>query len=172
MVRSRSPAPKVLRAAQQMLFAIDPLASAYQARSVNDMLAASLAQRTFALTLLHGFAALALAGLGLYGVLAYTVAQRTREIGVRMALGASPAQALALVARESAAVVGIGLFIGIGGALATARMFASLLFGVGPGDPAALTAALVVLGTVALIATLLPARRAARVDPVVALRAE
>ena len=89
-----------------------------------------------------------------------------------MALGASPAQALALVARESAAVVGIGLFIGIGGALATARMFVSLLFGVGPGDPAALTAALVVLGTVALIATLLPARRAARVDPVVALRAE
>jgi len=153
-----------------MLFAIDPLASAYQARSVNDMLAASLAQRTFALTLLHGFAALALAGLGLYGVLAYTVAQRTREIGVRMALGASPAQATR--ARESVAVVGIGPFIGIGGALATARMFASLLFGVGPGDPAALSAALVVLGTVALIATLLPARRAARVDPVVALRAE
>ena len=124
------------------------------------------------MTLLHGFAALALAGLGLYRVLAYTVVQRTREIGVRMALGASPAQALARVARESAAVVGIGLFIGIGGALATARMFASLLFGVGPSDPAALSAALIVLGTVALIATLLPARRAARVDPVGALRAE
>src|SRR5439155_26189901 len=125
VVRSRSAAPEVLRAAQQMLFAIDPLASAYQARPVSEMLTASLAQRTFALTLLHGFAALALAGLGLYGVLAYTVAQRTREIGVRMALGASPAQATR--ARESVAVVGIGPFIGIGGALATARMFASLL---------------------------------------------
>ena len=115
---------------------------------------------------------LVLAGLGLYGVLAYTVAQRKREIGVRMALGARPVQALALVARESGAVVGVGLLVGLGGALATARLFAGLLFGVGPADPIALTAAFVVLGTVALAATLLPARRAARVDPVVALRAE
>jgi putative ABC transport system permease protein len=113
-----------------------------------------------------------LAGLGLYGVLAYTVSQRTREIGVRMALGARPAQALALVARESAAVVCVGLLLGLGGALVTARVFAGLLFGVGPADPLALTAALVVLGAVALAATLLPARRAANVDPVVALRAE
>jgi predicted permease len=174
VVRSHLPAAEVLRTAQQVLFAADPRGSAYQARSLSDMLAASLSQRAFAMTLLHGFAALALAlaGLGLYGVLAYTVAQRTREIGVRMALGARPAQALALVARESGAVVGVGLLLGLGGALATARLFAGLLFGVGPADPIALTAALVVLGTVAVAATLLPARRAARVDPVVALRAE
>ena len=89
-----------------------------------------------------------------------------------MALGARPAQALALVARESAAVVGVGLLLGFGGAVVTARLFAGLLFGVGPADPIALAAALIVLGSVALAATLLPARRAARVDPVVALRAE
>src|SRR5207302_6495493 len=174
VVRSHLSAAEVLRTVQQVLFAADPRGSAYQPRLLSDMLAASLSQRTFALTLLHGFAALALvlAGLGLYGVLAYTVAQRTREIGVRMALGARPVQALALVARESGAVVGVGLLLGLGGALATARLFAGLLFGVGPADPIALTAAFVVLGTVALAATLLPARRAARVDPVVALRAE
>jgi predicted permease len=174
VVRSHLPAPEVLRKAQDMLFAADPRGSAYQARPLSDMLAASLAQRAFALTLLHGFAALALvlAGLGLYGVLAYTVAQRTREIGVRMALGARPAQALALVARESAAVVSVGLLVGFAGALVAARLFAGLLFGIGPADPLALTASVVVLGSVALPATLLPARRASRVDPVVALRAE
>src|SRR5207244_7221962 len=153
--------------AQKILSAVDPRLPAYQTRSLGDTLSASLAQRRFALKLLHGFAALALmlAGLGLYGVLAYTVAQRTREIGVRRALGARPAQALALVARESAAVVGVGLLLGLGGALLTARVFAGLLFGIGPADPIALTAALVVLGSVALAATLLPARRAALVDP-------
>jgi len=124
--------------------------------------------------LVGGFAALALllAGIGLYSVLAYSVTQRTREIGVRMALGARPGQALALVARESAAVVGVGLFLGLAGALATARLFASLLFEVAPADPLALLAALLVLGAVALLATLVPARRAALVDPAIALRAE
>jgi len=174
VVRSKAPAQEVLRGAQQVLLAIDPLATAYQARPVSEMLAASLAQRAFALKLLHGFAMLALmlAGLGLYGVLAYTVTQRTREIGVRMALGARPAQALALVARESAAVVGAGLLLGLAGVLATARVFATLLFEVGPSDPLALLGALLVLGAVALVATLLPARRAALVDPAIALRAE
>jgi ABC-type antimicrobial peptide transport system permease subunit len=174
VVRSQLSSGEVLRLAQQVLFAADPRGSAYQARPLSEMLAASLSQRTFALTLLHGFAALALvlAGLGLYGVLAYTVAQRTREIGVRMALGARPAQALGLVARESSAVVGVGLLLGLAGALVTARLFAGLLFGVGPADPVALAASVVVLAAVALAATLLPARRAARVDPAVALRAE
>jgi putative ABC transport system permease protein len=174
VVRSPAPAGEVLRVAQQELLAIDPRATAWQARPLSDMLSASLAQRSFALKLLHGFAALALllAGLGLYGVLAYTVTQRTREIGVRMALGARPAQALSLVARESAAVVGIGLLLGLPGALATARFFAGLLFGVGPLDPLALPAATLVLSAVALLATLAPARRAALVDPAVALRAE
>jgi putative ABC transport system permease protein len=174
VVRSPAPAGEVLRLAQQELFAIDPRAGAWQARPLSDMLSASLSQRSFALKLLHGFAALALllAGLGLYGVLAYTVTQRTREIGVRMALGARPVQALILVAKESAAVVGVGFLLGVVGALGTARFFAGLLFGVGPLDPVALLAATLVLGAVAAVATLAPARRAALVDPAVALRAE
>ncbi|HET9752410.1 MAG TPA: FtsX-like permease family protein, partial [Myxococcales bacterium] len=137
-------------------------------------LSASLAQRRFALALLHGLSALALllAGLGLYGVLSHAVTQRTREIGVRMALGARPAQALALVARESAAVVGAGLAAGSVAAALCARLYAGLLFGVPPSDPLSLLAALLVLCAVGLAATLVPARRAARVDPAVALRAE
>jgi ABC-type antimicrobial peptide transport system permease subunit len=157
-----------------VLSAVDPRLPAYQARPLDDTLSASLAQRRFALKLLHGFAALALmlAGLGLYGVLAYAVSQRTREIGVRMALGARPIQALALVARESAAVVGSGLLVGAAGALVSARFFAGLLFGVGPADAPALLAAVLVLGAISFAATILPARRASLVDPVVALRAE
>jgi len=141
---------------------------------LSRMLSASLAQRSFALALLHGLAALALllAGVGLYGVLSYAVTQRTREIGVRMALGARPAQALALVARESAGVVGAGLAVGALGAVLAARLYAGLLFGIPPSDPLSLFAALLVLAGVGVLATLLPARRAARVDPAVALRAE
>ena len=174
VLRSKAPGREMLRVAQQALLSVDPLASAWQVQSVSEMLEDSLAQRRFALKLLHGFAGLALllAGLGLYGVLAYTVAQRTREIGVRMALGARPAQAIALVARESAMVVGAGLVVGVVGALITARLIAGLLFEVGPADPLALLAALLVLGAVALAATLVPARRAALVDPAVALREE
>src|SRR5205814_1472529 len=174
VVRSKAAAREVVRGAREILSAIDPGLAAYQVQPIGEMLAASLAQRAFALEILQGFAmvALLLAGLGLYGVLAYAVTQRTREIGVRMALGARPSQALALVARESAAVVGAGLLLGLGGALVSGRFIAGLLFGVGPADPAALAASLLVLAVVAMLATLLPARRAAQVDPAVALRAE
>jgi putative ABC transport system permease protein len=174
VVRSQAPARDVLRGAQRILAGISPLATAYKLQPLNEALSASLSQRSFALKLLHALAALALllAGLGLYGVLAYAVTQRTREIGVRMALGARPVQALALVARESAAVVGAGLVAGAAGAVLSARLYAGLLFGVAPSDPTALFASLLVLTAVAAAATLLPARRAARVDPAVALRAE
>src|SRR5262249_26769752 len=159
VVRSQAAAKEVLRDAQRIFGAIAPLATAWKPQPIAETLSASLAQRAFALELLHGFAALALllAGLGLYGVLAYAVAQRTREIGVRMALGARPMQALALVVRESASVVGAGLLLGCIGALAAGRAFAGLLFGIGPSDPLALTAAVVVLGALALLATLPPA---------------
>jgi putative ABC transport system permease protein len=173
-LRTKTSARDAARDALAAISAVDPRLAAYQVKPASAMLAASLAQRTFALQLLYAFAALALllAGLGLYGVLAHAVAQRTKEIGVRMALGARPGQALALIARESAAVVGVGLLIGLAGALISARLGAGLLFGVGPADPLALVSALLVLGAVAAIATLLPARRAARIDPAVALREE
>ena len=174
VVRSKTAARDVVRGAQGVVSSIDPGLAAWQVQPVGEMLTASLAQRTFALEVLQGFAAVALllAGLGLYGVLAYAVAQRTREIGVRMALGARPAQALLLVARESVAVVGAGVLLGTVGALASARMITGLLFGIGPADPLALAGAAAVLAAVSLIATLPPARRAALVDPAVALRAE
>jgi len=173
-VRSKTAPRDLVRGAQSVISSIDPTLAAWQVQPVGDMLSASLAQRTFALEILQGFAAVALllAGLGLYGVLAYAVAQRTREIGVRMALGARPIQALMLVGRESLVVVGAGVLLGIAGALASARMISGLLFGIGPADPLALLGAAAVLGMVSLVATLMPARRAALVDPVVALRAE
>jgi putative ABC transport system permease protein len=174
VVRSKASAREVARGAQEIVSAIDPGIATWKVQPIGEMLAATLAQRTFALEVLQGFAvvALLLAGLGLYGVLAYAVTQRTREIGVRMALGARPGQALLLVARESAAVVGAGVVLGGLAALASARMISGLLFGIGPADPLALLGAAGVLAAVSLLATLLPARRAALVDPAVALRAE
>jgi putative ABC transport system permease protein len=174
VLRSSAPARDALRDAVRAVATIDPSLPAYRTQPISSVLAASLAQRAFSLALLHGFAVLALllAGLGLYGVLAYSVFQRTREVGVRMALGARRAQVILLVARESAAMVGSGLVLGCAGALASARVFAGLLFGIGPTDPLSLGAAIVTLAAVAAAATLLPAWRAACVDPAVALRAE
>jgi putative ABC transport system permease protein len=119
-----------------------------------------------------GLAALLLASLGLYGVMAYAVAQRTQEIGVRMALGARPADVLRLIVRTGARLAAIGLAIGLPAAFATARVLRGALYGVGVADPATFVGIPILLAAVALLASYVPARRAARVDPVVALRAE
>ncbi len=174
LVRSPQPAGAMMRRAQEAIQSLDPTVPVYRVRPFDALVKGSLAQRTFALALVQAFAIIAvlLAAIGLYGVLAYSVARRTREIGVRMALGAQRGHVLGLVVRESAAVVGLGALIGIAGALAAGKAAASLLFGVGPLDPIALGAAVLVLALVCAVATLVPARRAARVDPAVALRAE
>jgi len=143
-------------------------------RAMNELLEGSFAGRHFTLALLGAFAvvALALAGIGIYGVMAYAVSRRTREIGLRMALGARAQDVMGLVLSQTMGVTLVGIGAGLGGALALRRIVASMLFGVGPGDPATLLVVAVLLALVALAAGYVPARRAARVDPSVALRAE
>ena len=119
-----------------------------------------------------GGLALLLAGIGLYGVMAYSVAHRTGEIGIRMALGATRGGVLRLMLAESAPIVVGGVLLGVAGAWAASRLIGSFLFGVTPTDGATMTAATVVLMAVSALAVYVPARRAARVDPMVALRNE
>jgi ABC-type antimicrobial peptide transport system permease subunit len=119
-----------------------------------------------------GAIALLLAAVGVYGVISYGVAQRTQEIGIRMALGARHTDVLAMVVRHGAALAGIGLGVGLAGALLLSGMLSTLLFQVSPTDPPTLAGGLVVLSLVAILAAAIPALRAARTDPIVALRSE
>jgi putative ABC transport system permease protein len=143
-------------------------------RSMSDVLDAAVGNRTTQLTLVGGFAVLGLllASIGLFGVLSYTVARRTSEIGLRMALGAQRANVVGSVVRSALLTAVVGLGIGLVGALALSRLLASSLFGVQPTDPATLAAVSAVVLVVALLASYVPARRAADVDPVTALRTE
>jgi ABC-type antimicrobial peptide transport system permease subunit len=119
-----------------------------------------------------GAVALVLAGLGVYGVISYSVAQRTREMGIRAALGASKPRLLRLVLNRGAWLTAAGLAIGIAGALALTRLLGNLLYDVSPRDPATMTAVAVMLAVVAGLASYVPARRATTIDPMVALRYE
>ena len=156
------------------LRALDPNQPLADVKPLDAYLGQSVAQRRFSMTMLAVFsaAALVLAALGIYGVLAYSVAQRTREIGVRMALGARDTAVASMIVREAFGVVGAGLALGAVAALALTRVLSGLLYDVSPTDPVTFVGVAAVLGAVALAASYLPARRAARVDPIVALRQE
>jgi putative ABC transport system permease protein len=145
-----------------------------QITTMEQAIAASLATRRLTMVLLGAFASLALvlASVGLYGVMALTVTQRTRELGIRMALGAARANIFRLVLGHGVSLVGIGIALGLIGAIAVGRILSSLLYNVAALDSAAVLIAIVSLGVAALVACFVPARRATRVDPIVALRTE
>jgi putative ABC transport system permease protein len=154
--------------------ALDRNLPIYEVSTMDQLLSNSVTQPRLNLTLLVAFAALALglAAVGIYGVMAYTVTQRTHEIGIRLALGAQTETVLKQVLAEGAVLAGIGLAIGLVAALIAGRLIASLLFGVQPTDPLTFAAVAALLTSVTLTACYIPARRATRVDPIIALRYE
>jgi putative ABC transport system permease protein len=144
----------------------------FDVRTMESRVSTSTAQARFSATLLTLFAivALSLAALGVYGVMAFAVAQRTREIGIRVALGADRRRVLGMILRDGALLAGAGLIIGLTAALAFTRVLRTMLFGITPSDPRTYVAIAVLLGLVMLVASWIPARRAAAVDPMIALR--
>ena len=154
--------------------AVDPAQPVYDIATMDQRLSESMAPQRFNAFLVGVFAlaALGLAGVGIFGVLAYSVARRTSEIGVRMALGASRAQVMRLVVGEGLRLCGLGVLLGLGGSVPLARLLRGVLFGVGPSDPITLTAASAALVLVVVLACYIPARRALLVDPMSALRHE
>ncbi len=146
----------------------------YQVRSQEEQINQTLFQeRLFArLTSFFGALAALLAGVGIYGIMAFAVTRRTREIGIRVALGASRAAIVEMVLRETVVLAGIGIAIGIVVALAASRVISSLLYGLKPTDPLSITVAALLMAGAAVLAGYTPARRAAKVDPMEALRYE
>lgn len=174
VVRTKGDAAALIPAIQRAVWAVDKDQPIVRVAMAGQLVAQSEAQRRFALILFEAFAlvALALAAAGIYGVLAGTVTERVREIGVRAALGASRANILAMIARQGLAMTALGAVIGVVAAVGLSRLMTSLLYGISPLDPATYIAVTAVLGAVALGACLVPALRAARVDPMATLRTE
>jgi putative ABC transport system permease protein len=173
VMRTTADPAAVLAAARRIVHELDPTVPP-SFNTFTQVFAASLHERRFNLTLVGIFAATALllAMTGIYGVMSYAVARRTREVGVRMALGARAADVLRLVLAQGAAAIAVGVALGIGGSLVLTRTLQTLLYGVSPTDPVTFAAVALLLGSVALGASYVPARRATRVDPLVALRSE
>jgi predicted lysophospholipase L1 biosynthesis ABC-type transport system permease subunit len=170
-----SEAPASLAAAvRREVAAVDAGIPVTRVRAMDDLIASSVAPRRFNLVLLGGFAALALvlAGVGLHGVLSQAVAQRTREIGVRVALGAAPRDVVRLVVGQGLRLTAAGAAVGTAAALALTRFVSAMLFGVRATDPLTYLAVAALLAAVAALASCRPARRASRVDPLVALHGE
>jgi putative ABC transport system permease protein len=174
VVRTSGEPHSLSAAVRGELRAIDPSLAVTQVRTMEEIVGESLAPRRFSAALLAVFAALAgaLAAVGIYGVMAYSVAERRHEIGIRMALGARRSEILRMVLAGGGRLAAVGVVIGLAGAAALTRLMAGLLYGVGASDPPTFALAALVLAGVALAACLVPARRATKVDPMVALRSE
>jgi predicted permease len=174
VLRTSVPPRSLATAAEKAVHELDPQLALAQVATLDEVVARSISQPRFYTLLLGGFAAVALflAALGLFGVMSYAVAERTRELAVRMALGAQQRELRAMVLRQALVLGGVGLALGTAGAIVATRSLATLLYSVAPGDPATLAAVGLLLIATTLLAGYLPARRATRVDPVVALRAE
>jgi putative ABC transport system permease protein len=173
-VRTRGDAASFAPAVRQAIWSVDRDQPVVRIATMDKLVAASAAERHFALMLFEVFAlaALVLAAAGIYGVLAGSVAERTREIGVRSALGASRADIIALVLRQGMQLTVFGVAIGLAGAATATRAIVAMLFSVSRLDPETYVGVVVLLATVSAIACAVPAWRAARVDPAVTLRAE
>jgi putative ABC transport system permease protein len=159
---------------QRVFAQLDPDLAVSNILTMDQLLGEITLDASFNMTLLVAFAglSLALAAVGLFGVLSYIVAQRTHEIAIRMALGAQQGDVLRMVVRQGMVPALIGMGLGIAGALGLTRLLSSLLYGVRPDDPLTFALVLLILAGVALVATYIPARRATKVDPTVALRYE
>jgi putative ABC transport system permease protein len=174
VVRARGDAAALVPVIKQAIWSVDKDQPILRVATMDDLLAASAAERRFVLILFQAFAlvALVLAATGIYGVLSGSVTERTREIGIRLALGASRRDILALVVRQGMTLTGLGVVIGLSAALAASQAIVTLLFGVSRLDPITYLGVIALLGGVSMIACWAPARRAIKVDPLVALRYE
>jgi len=174
VVRGYGDPLSLARPSRRLIRDMDSAQPVAEIAPMGEIVRETFARQRFSATLLSGFSlvALTLAAIGIYGVLAYSVTERTREIGVRMALGANPARVVGMVLGSGARVVAVGTAAGLAGAFALTGLLKTLLFGVTAHDTATFAAAPLVLATVAAIAAYAPARRASRVAPAEALRAE
>ena len=174
VVRGRTPAAALATALDTTVRSLDTELPIYGVRSMDDAMAATVAERRSAMQLLAIFAvaALLLSAIGVYGVIAYSVSQRTREIGIRMALGARPVDVRRMLLVEGGRLAGAGVLVGLAGALVVTRAIGALLYGISPRDPWTFASVPAVLAAVALAACFFPALRASRVSPTTALRSE
>jgi putative ABC transport system permease protein len=174
MVRTLGAPTRATPTVMAALKAVDPYTPAYRVLSMEETIQRSYWQQSLYSKMFTAFAAiaLALAAVGVYGVIAYSVAQRTREIGVRVALGAQRGNVLRMVLGDGAVLAAFGVAIGLVGALFVTRFMRSMLYGVSPFDPISFVAVATILSAIAFVASYVPARRAAKVDPIVALREE
>jgi predicted permease len=174
LIRTNTDPNSILPEVRKAVSELDPTQPIYHVEAIDEVLSDSVARQRMIAVLLGIFASLALilAAIGIYGVIAYSVAQRTREIGVRMAVGSSRANILLLMLREAAAFTGAGILMGLMAAFACAHLASALLFQTSSADPVSICVSVSVLLIIALLAAVLPATRAASINPIEALRSE